>query len=247
MAIKSTIKSMEGVKEKLEALKGPRGYTIESLGLNVEAAEAGKTWLLLPERFRYDSFGPIYPLVGKPQELRRLACIPVPPGKTDGGAVYLRRCFNAWRKKAALKGSLLNDLGRTGDKLRQDTAKLEKQMQKMVQEAQNAVDDVRQQAAASVATLTDLFSLSRKGLKQQMDAYMANQPLNGEEITHAAFRDCVKIVTQAVKGLGLPDGERKNASEAVVEQMAEALRAAEETRETLNLTAKPQNDDETTH
>lgn len=222
---------MEGIKDKLLALKGPRGYTIKSLGLNVEAAEAGKTWLLLPERFRYDNFGPTYPLPGKPAELRRLACIPVPPGKTDSGCIYLRRCFNLWRQKAAKKGSLLNDLGRTAEKLQKDRKRVELEMEKLKQAAESAVEDVKARAAESVATLTDLFALGRKGLREQMESYLAGKELRGEEISHAAFRDCFRMVTQAVKGLGLPDGERKNAAESIVEQAAAALRA---TRATLD-------------
>ena len=64
--------------------------TIASLRLDLEAAKAGHTWLLLPEGFRDQSDGSKYPLPSRHQDIFKLACIYIPPLKNDAGCIYLK-------------------------------------------------------------------------------------------------------------------------------------------------------------
>ena len=64
----------------------------------------------------------------------------------------------------------------------------------------------------------------------------------GEAVNGSAFRQCFRMVTQAVKGLGMPSDQKKPAEQAIVEEVAAALKA---TRETVALA--PGSDEETEH
>ena len=75
----------------------------------------------------------------------------------------------------------------------------------------------------------DLFSLGREGLELQMRAYLDNKEVNGEIIKARAFRECFRIVTAAVKGLGLPSDQKRPATDAIYEEVAAALEATQET------------------
>ena len=81
----------------------------------------------------------------------------------------------------------------------------------------------------SIASLTDLFSLARKGIDGQMRAHLDGKEWMGEKINARAFRECFRMVTQTVKGLGLPSEERTRAKSAIMDEVAEALKDTQET------------------
>jgi len=199
-------------------------YTITSLRLDLESASAGKTWLLLPDGFRAEDFGKTYPLPSNRSDLQRLAAIPIPPGKHDSGCVYLRRALREWKRRAARRESSLLDFARREDAIQRDHNKLRQHIKEMKVEARNAVDEVREEAAKAVASLTDLFSLGRRGLDGQMRAHLDGIEWQGEKIDARAFRECFRMVTQTVKALGLPSSEQKNAQQSILEEAAAAMR-----------------------
>jgi hypothetical protein len=96
-------------------------------------------------------------------------------------------------------------------------------MAMMQQEARAELDKVKQAAAESIASLTDLFSLGRKGISAQMQAHLQGSEWQGEKIDARAFRECFRMVSQAVKGLGLPNDQRTVATQAILDEVAAAL------------------------
>ena len=204
----------------------PTRHTIENLRLDLEAARAGKTWLLLPEGFRNDH-GDTYPLPGKRAELQILVAIPIKPGKRDSGCTYLRRCLEALKQKHDDRRLTQINRETQGHKLDRAAAGLQDQASRYKAEMREAVNQVRQEAEKAVAGLNDLFALGREGIEGQMKAYLAGTEYQGERIDGEAFRSCFRMVTQAVKGLGLPSEQRDKARDAVMEEVAKSLEATQ--------------------
>ena len=228
--------------------KKPGGcYTIKSLQLDLKAARAGRTWAMLPPAFRNQEDGGTYPLPTRRQELQILTTIYTPPNKKDAGCVYLRRAMAAFKKAQARTSSQILDLShrRNAIETRQkDLILTMKQKTEEVKEAtEKAKEFIQKQAEEAVASMSDLFSLSRKGLDGQMQAHLAGEEWKKETITAHAFRECVRIVTQTVKGLGLPSEERTRSTEAINKEIADSL---EGTRDALDL-APGSDDGETKH
>lgn len=183
---------------------------------------------MLPEGFKASKNGSTYPLPTVMDDLQKLASIPLQPGKQNSGNLYLRRALEEFRRRQARRTSAVLDVGFRAQAIKDLSADLEKKIEVAKADARAAVDGVRAQAEQAIASLNDLFALGRKGLEGQMQAHLAGSEWQGEKIGAAAFRDCFRMVTQAVKGLGLPSGERAKAAEAIMEEAAASLRATQE-------------------
>jgi hypothetical protein len=192
-------------------------------------------WELLPEGFR--DAGKTYPLPSAYTDLQRLAAIPIPPGRLGSDATYLKRALAEYKRRAGRRNSAANDITRKTWKIEKADQRFRQKLDEMKAEAQAAVDGVKVQAAEAIASLTDLFALGRKGLEAQMKAHLAGEQVHGEAINAAAFRDCFRMVTQAVKGLGLPSDQRERAQEAIMQEAADAL---ESTRDAVAMAGGPE-------
>jgi hypothetical protein len=213
--------------------EGGTRYTIKSLRLDIEAAEAGKTWLLLPEGYRDARSGLYYPLPSRRLELQKLAAIYLPPHaeRRNSGCFYIRRCIREWTKRQQKSLSAVLDVAQRQHKVQQSHATYEFNLNNLKKDAKKAIEEVRQEAALQIASLNDLFALGRKGIEGQMRAHLAEdekeRKWRGEEISAKDFRDCFRMVTQAVKGLGMPSEQRAKAEDAIFEECAEALRSTQ--------------------
>ena len=217
-------------------------FTIASLRLDIESAREGRTWLLLPEGFRARENGATYPLPSRYQELQTLTAIYITPRKNDSGCEYLRRVMKKYRTKQGTRNSALLDAGRREESIRNSQHNYRSKARECMVEARAEVDRVKEEADKAIASLTDLFDLGRAGLKGQIQAYLDAKPVmhvdsegnevEGERIDAKAFRECFRMVTQAVKGLGLPSDQREKASQAILEEAAAALKA---TRDAVSL------------
>lgn len=209
-------------------------HSIRKLRLNLEEATAGRTWLLLPEGFRSSECGSTYPLPCRRLEVQQLAGICIPAHKKDAGTVYLRRAVKKWKELQKRAQSAVLDVGRRSRSIEKAQWRYTQDIKGMKRDAEQAVAEVQVKAAESIASLTDLFSLGRKGIAGMMQAHLDGTEWQGERIKAIAFRDCFRMVTQAVKGLGLPSDQRDKATKAV---MAEAAAALKDTREVVDLAA----------
>jgi len=207
-------------------------YTIASLRLNIEDAEAGRSWLLLPEGFRTVHAAKAYPLPTGVGQLQRLVNVPFDPGKTDSGVIYLGRAARRWQALRQRKISTVIDTDRSLHEVQVTHVELKNTIKDLTDEARAAVDQVKAEADKQIANLSDLFSLGRKGIEGQMRAHLDGETWKGEDISAKDFRECFRMVSQAVKGLGLPSEQRDKAREAVME---EAAAAAKSTFEALAL------------
>ena len=208
---------------------GKVAHSIKSLRLDVESATEGQTWLLLPEGFRAQECGSTYPLPTSRPELQILSLIPVPNGyKLDSGSVYLRRAQKEYRRRAARRRSAALDASSCAHKVIEASKKLDRQVEEFKSDAAAAVESVKKAAEEGIASLNDLFSLGKKGLEAQMRAHLGDQELNGEKINAKAFRECFQMVTQAVKGLGIPSDDRQKATEVVENEAAQAIKGMQD-------------------
>ncbi len=219
-------------KKRQEMLCSVGARTIKSLRLNLPAAQAGKFWLLLPKGFQSAPWGKHYPLPSRRPELQKLAAITVPPNKLDVGCQYIRRCMAEWSKRDCTRNAALNRAGKHELTIRAFRDNLQRDTGKMRKQCWDSVADVQTAAAKACASLTDLFALAKKGIEGQMKAHLAGKEWQGETINAKAFRECFRMVTQTVKGLGLPSEERNKAKGAIMEEVGEALKA---TQDALNL------------
>ena len=226
--------------EKLPPKK--RHRTIKSLRLDLESARQGRTWLLLPEGFRDQEAGKTYPLPTGKSGIQELACISMPVGKRDSGCIYLRRALKETKLRWQRHEPSSLAIERHELRMKSKAHDVGKEANQLIRDARKAVENVKEEAERAGASLKDLFSLGRKGLKGQMEAHLANEPWNGEQISAQAFRQAFSMVTQAVKGLGMPSDQKSSAKDAIISEVAEALR---DTQETVGLAAG--NDDETEH
>lgn len=181
---------------------------------------------MLPDGFR--DCGDSYPLPSSREELQKLAAIPVPAQKRDSGCIYLKRATKEWKRRQGRAISANLDIAYREHEVRAAHRGFRENIKEIKANLREVVDTVRQEAAAASASLTDLFALGRKGLEGQMQAHLDGGTWQGEKISASAFRQCFQMVTQAVKGLGLPDPAKKDAQGAILEQAAAAMKATQE-------------------
>lgn len=201
---------------------------IKTLNLNLKEALAGRTWLLLPSGSRDPYSAATYPLPWMRRDLQRLAIIPIPPFKRDAGCIYIRRAQQAFKAKVVKSQSAALDIGRRMYSAEKMQEKYRRKVKDLKREAEDEVQEVRKTAEKAIATLTDLFALAREGIEGQMRAHLEDKEWRGERIDSAAFRQMFRMVTQSVKGLGLPSQERSRARETIMEEAAAAIKDTQE-------------------
>lgn len=224
-----------------ETISVPKGrFTIKSLRLDIEKATKGQTWLLLPEGFRARSCGKTYQLPSNRNELQRVTAIPLPPGQEDCGTLYIKRAIRKWKERETTRVSASNDIAFKRKLISDEGKKFQKELDKLSEDAKQAVNGVRAEAEKATASLRDLFSMGRRGLREQMQAHLNGEKHQGETISASAFRQCFSMVSSAVKGLGMPSDQKESAREAIMSEVASALR---DVRETISMA--PGSDKET--
>ena len=201
-----------------------KDFTIASLRLDLESAAAGKTWLLLPEGFRTEECGKLYPLPTQRLELQKLVAIPIPRNKKDCGCLYLRRALKKWRASQERRQSAALGAARAEQQILRTKSEFTALTREMRAEARAAVDQVKQEAAKAVANLNDLFALGREGIEGQMKAHLSGAEWHGETIDAEGFRSCFRMVSQSIQRLGLPSDQRDKARDAVMEEFAASVK-----------------------
>jgi len=206
--------------------------TIKGLRLDIESAMNGKTWLLLPHGFRNWECGKTYPLPTRRSQLQKLAAITVPTyeRKRDCGCIYIRRAITKWKDCQRRTNSAILDAGLRAESIARKDQNLTAYVKEQRSRIKEHINNVKEDCVKAVASLNDLFAIGRKGIEGQMNAHVNDEPWKGEKIDARAFRECFRIVTTAVKGLGLPSDQKGPAADAVVNEVAAAIRATQETQ-----------------
>ena len=207
----------------------PAIRTIKSLRLDLESARNGEQWKLLPPGFRDQPNGNTYPLPTGKEEVQIIASIYIPPHSRSCGATYVRRAIAEWKGRAQKRQSAIYDIALREQKIKrmQDNFALKASEQRA--RVRKEVERVKQEADLAIASLTDLFALGRRGIDAQMQAHLEGKEWQGETITARAFRECFRMVTQAVGNLRLPTGQRKQAEAVIMDEVAAALKDTQET------------------
>ena len=222
--------------------------TISGLQLNIGEAEAGRVWLLLPEVSRTGVAARSYPLPDSRDEIDRLAAVAIPAASTNSprgeraARVYLCRARKAANMMTTRRQRKILRSARIEASMCETNSRFKAAIRESKQEVAKAIEEVRAQAQEAIASLNDLFALGRKGLDAQMRAHMEGREWQGERIDADAFRQCFRMVSIAVKGLGLPSEQRQSATKAVMDQLAESIKTTQDA-----VASGPGEEDETTH
>lgn len=230
-------------KEAPQIPKSPGGHhTIKSLRLDLEAAHAGRTWELLPDGWRDRDDAKNYPLPSRRLELQKLVAIYLPhwSKKQDCGCMYIRRAMRKWKKQTQHAQSATLDVAMRQTSIRKSQEKFNEKLKGLRLEAKKAVDEVREEAIRQIASLSDLFTLGRECIEGQMRAHLDGKEWRGETINARAVRECFRMVTAAVKGLGLPSDQRAPAADAVLAEVAASIKS---TREVVALAPASETDE----
>ncbi len=216
-------------------LKGRYPYTIKSLRLDLQAAEDGKTWKILPVGFRAKECGTTYPLPSNPKELQRMTTLFIQPTTAhrryeDSGVTYLKRAVDRWKECQLNRRSALLDAESNRNKIRLEKDNFHSAVKIQKQNIRDAVKEVRAVAQESIASLHSLFNLSRKVIEGQLEAHLAGEKWQSEKISAQAGRQLATIVMGGVKAFGLQTDQKESAKEAIaLEEAAANIKASRET------------------
>lgn len=201
-------------------------HTPESLRLDIAAAEAGKTWMFLPQDIRDTDRGwSEYPLPTNISDLRRVAEIHLGTYASNTGARYIRRCRRALKERTM--GISIQDLD---DKI----AKAEERAKSLASVATHAKEDireirteVRQAAREALVTMQELNAEFKTGMLAIARGFMEGKLVNGFTVTIPNFTDAAgKVFTHTARlANGALDPEGKTEAEAdVLSEFAKATR-----------------------
>ncbi len=216
-------------------------HSIESLRLDMASAEQGKTWLLLPHGFRDRECAITYPLPTQRPDLQRISIIPLKRSAWDCGSVYIRRAMREFKRRPNTYNRAAKATDAHVERLETMHREYQSRLDNLRTESRKAVDEVKEEAKQAIASLMDLFALGRKGIAGQMQAHLDGKEWQGEKIDAGAFRQCFRMVTQAVDGLGLPTEQRASASNAIMQQVAESIQSTQDTVSVVQNTDEAEN------
>ena len=204
-------------------LIAPEVRSIATLNLNLQAAEEGRVFDLLPEGYKFQ--GDIYPLPQDMGEVARLSALKLKrgvAGKTSQGArAYIKRCRDAYGNYLGKKRSGGSAVGGRKYELiakAADDAKLE--IEKANAEVAAKLSEFRLAAQEATASLTSLYALAKTGLERVLTGYVKDEPVNGEPITaQMAVNAAGKVLQQVAKlGAGLDPEDKEQAEEEVFKE-----------------------------
>lgn len=200
--------------------------SIKSLGLDLAAAEAGKTWLLLPIGHRDNESGLTYPLPTFERELHKLAKLYYPKDalKRDAGCRYLRRASKEWNKRQKKKLSAENDMEKRRTQIAARQYEYNRHVKSMLAQSRMEMKQVRAEIQKEVANLRTLFDLVREGMDGLLKAYVKNEDYHGHTVKNSEFLAASRIITSTVSRMGMPDEQKLHAQDAITEQIAEHLK-----------------------
>jgi hypothetical protein len=198
-------------------------HTIASLSLNVDGAESGRMYELLPPDYRY--LGDKYPLPTDIAELARLTALPIKPGRPRAGAsgvyIYLKRCRAEYEKRRDRKALKVKAEREVVAGVEESVQVAEAGIKDAVAEVEVLMSDLRLKAAEATASLADLNALAKFGLQKIMQAFNAGEELNGELIAPSIFVSAADKVLRQVAKLGdgaLDPAGREEAESEVFEE-----------------------------
>lgn len=203
-------------------------HTIENLKLNLEEARKGRTWLLLPEEYRDHRLAAEYPIPAWLNELQIVATLPIRPRVRDAGTIYVRRCIREWKQRLQARAGSVITIERAEHGVLELEKRFEERLQMLESKSEGIVKRFQEHTDRAIASLDELFRLGREGIEGQMRAHLAGETWKDEQITARAFRECFRMVSQTVKGLGLPSEQQEKAREVVIAEAAASLRATQE-------------------
>lgn len=207
-------------------------HTISSLGLNIEAAEKGDLWQLLPLIWRSVDEARRYPIPDNLSELNRLSLLNVPQSAKSAPRAYIKRCRAEYQVRCSKRDpARLQIKAQAADSVLQVIRGVEK-------EVKEAGKSVREEVIKASATLTDLYGLIRAGSMMILDGFVHGKPVNGQPVNAGQFTNLTgKVLGHIAKLGGVSDDDKAEAESAVFEAAVQATRKRLEDDKKVGVTA----------
>ena len=226
----------EGEEESLEAPEEAWRYkprkkhfahlkrTIAGLRLDVEAAEAGRYWEILPVEARKSEY--LWPTPIGTEELCRIDCITLPgSAKLNAGASYIRRCKRTLaRRRARLKAYRVEAPIARADQAAERTEAL---AAKFEEDLAALKEGVRKRASDLTISLGDLHDQVKRVAGLMLSAYEAGETVNGEPVSQRTAADIIgKVMTHTARmgGAAIDATGASEAEASLMEEFNEATR-----------------------
>lgn len=236
-----------GPQEPEEATEPPKwrrpgqSYTIQSLRLDMAAARAGKTYLLLPFDVRGDyKMAEAYPIPSGISELAMVAELPIKRNSRHGGARYIRKARKAMLRRAPHLKAAAFDMSLA--ECEEKAVNVHKAAAAAQADIDAAVAGVRAEALRSVASMGDINEKLKQAADRIVTAFLADQPINGEPVSVKEMSDVIgKGWTHVARlGSGAIDSDGKAEAEGTVlaefnkaraDRLARQMQAADDPKE----------------
>jgi len=194
-------------------------HTIASLGLNIDAARAGKLHELVPDRLQR-----VWDELELPDDINELGQIASLPCVGPAPSMrYIRKAKRVFELRIrALAAVSLTTAQKRADNICEDIGRKRKRANEVLAEITTA-------AAAARASLTDLYGLARSGHRKIMEDFVNNSTQNDEDFNEKAalFQKSSHQVFSQVARLGQgaldPEGKQE-AEDAVFQHYLDSLR-----------------------
>lgn len=196
--------------------------TAQSLGLNIEAAVAGKHWKILPKRhyYNWDS----YPLPSDKNDLFRIAVLDGRPRSHSPGRQYIHRCAEAYREWIKHRSAMR--LGAANQVANDEVKTIREKRKEADKELDNFKEELQQKVQVAQASLAELYDLAGQGFRKIMTAFRDGETINGEAVTPNEFTNAAKTCFAQVARLGTPATEdaKDEAKEIVFQEARKEMR-----------------------
>lgn len=202
-------------------------HTIASLRLDIDIAEAGKPWFLLPDDVRGQDYGGTrYPLPHGYDDIKRIADIRLQGSRSHESAKYIYRCRRAAKSRvqATKVGHIDSALAQTDEKAKKFLAAANEAKRDIREE----LGKVREAARESITTIQSLSTLAKEVGDLILSAFKDGREVHGAKITATQALDAMGKVFTHTRGLanGILDPEGK--AEAEDDLMKELAKASQE-------------------
>lgn len=201
-------------------------HTIKSLRLDIDTAEAGRHWLLLPTDIRdKDGAWKKYPVPAAMNEVSRVAAIHLRHNAASQSAHYIRKCRKSLlnrsnRYKVVEIEGRVADIDHFAHRAKNITTEARRQVKE-------GLAEFRAEASAALVSMNELAGKVKLAERMILDAFIKGEELNGQLVTVREVADvCGKVQSHIARlGAGAIDDTGASQAEAdVFEEYAESTR-----------------------
>lgn len=210
-------------------------HTIASLRLDIEAAEAGRFWELLPfDIRRTDEATAAYPLPADIKEVHRISLVQTGRSvKSNSSGLYILRARKAYASRRKNLASGTFRIEQQVEAARAAHYRLKKTFDEQRRDINAEIDAVRVDIAKKTASISTLYDLMKQGSEMILKGFVEGAEVHGDKVSIADFQRTAGLIASHTQKIGLPSTDAKPAEEAI---FAEAQAAIEAIRRDVDAT-----------